>query len=190
MQCAGILLTGGASRRMGRDKALIPLDGATMAARAASVLRAVAAPVVEVGGGATDLPHVREQPSGSGPLAAIGAGAAAIGRDLPVIVLACDMPNVGADLLRWLADHPASGSVVPVFREPQPLCARWSIDALASIPSLLASGERSMRRLLEHPDVTLIPPTEWEMISGLEALDDVDTPAELERLSRRRRGDP
>ncbi len=74
MTCAGVLLTGGASRRMATDKATIVWRGETLAARAARVLTAVCDPVIEVGPGATQLPCVREHPAGSGPLAAFVAG--------------------------------------------------------------------------------------------------------------------
>jgi hypothetical protein len=47
----GLLLTGGASRRMGSDKALLKVDGRRLVDRAAAVLGAVAAPVIEVGPG-------------------------------------------------------------------------------------------------------------------------------------------
>ena len=66
----GLLLTGGASRRMGTDKALIEVDGQRLVDRAAAVLGAVADPVIEVGPGWSELPAVREDPPGSGPLAA------------------------------------------------------------------------------------------------------------------------
>ncbi|HVL90346.1 MAG TPA: NTP transferase domain-containing protein, partial [Actinomycetota bacterium] len=46
---AGLLLTGGASTRMGRDKATIVAGGASLAERSAAALRAVAAPVLAVG---------------------------------------------------------------------------------------------------------------------------------------------
>src|SRR5918996_3934052 len=91
----GLLLTGGASRRMGEDKALIEVGGRRLVDHAAALLTAVADPVIEVGPGWSDLPAVREDPAGSGPLAALGAGAAALraaGHDGPVLVLAVDMP--------------------------------------------------------------------------------------------------
>ena len=45
----GLLLTGGASRRLGTDKATIVWQGETLAVRAAVVLAQVCAPVLEVG---------------------------------------------------------------------------------------------------------------------------------------------
>src|SRR3954468_1318664 len=99
---AGLLLPGGASRRMGRDKALLEVGGQRLVDRAATALAAVADPVLEVGPGWSVLPAVREDPPGSGPLAAVVAGAAALragGHDGPVIVLAVDMPFVTVELL-------------------------------------------------------------------------------------------
>nr|MDP9020189.1 NTP transferase domain-containing protein [Actinomycetota bacterium] len=57
---AGLLLTGGASRRMGRDKALLAVHGLPLAQRTAGVLAAVVAPVLEVGPGRSTLPAVQE----------------------------------------------------------------------------------------------------------------------------------
>src|SRR5688500_16693472 len=90
---AGILLTGGASRRLGSDTALLEVEGRRRVGRAAATLGAVAKPVVEVGPGWSGLPAVREDPPRSGPLAAVSAGAAAlraVGHDGPVLVLAVD----------------------------------------------------------------------------------------------------
>jgi molybdopterin-guanine dinucleotide biosynthesis protein A len=190
MRCAGILLTGGRSTRMGRDKATIVIDaaGTTLAVRAAASLAAVTEPVVEVGDGASGQTAVREDPPGEGPLAAIAAGWASLtgsAEEKPdaAIVLACDMPNADERILRWLADHEAEGSVVPVVgRHPQPLCARWSAAALDGLVDRLAAGERSLRGLVEADDVTLVAETEWRRAGHGAALGDVDTPADLRRL--------
>lgn len=190
VRCAGILLTGGASRRLGRDKATAPFGGSALAARAAATLAAVADPAIEVGPGVSGLPHVDDVRQG--PLVAIGAGLAGLPAGVPVLVLACDLPLVTASLLRWLASHPSAGSVVPVAGDPplpQPLCARWSPAALAGVPSLVAAGERSLRPLVAGPDVTLIPAAEWARHAGrarTHALDDVDTPEAFEAALRRR----
>ena len=132
---AGLLLTGGASRRLGVDKATLLLDGDRLVDRVARVLAGIATTVVEVGPGYSSFAAVREEPPGSGPLAALAAGAAALqARGLgtsAVLVLAVDLPFVDAALLAWLASHPAPGTVVPVVDGfPQPLCARYACDAL------------------------------------------------------------
>lgn len=181
MRCAGLLLTGGASTRFGRDKATADFDGCTLAARAALALAAVADPVLEVGPGVSGLPDVPD--ACQGPLVALAAGLGWL-PTMPVLLLACDLPLVTASLLRWLADHPVAGSVVPVAGDPplpQPLCARWAPAALAALPGLVAGGERSLRPLLGGPDVTLVPAGDWAP-----ALEDVDTPEAFEALLRRR----
>src|SRR5438105_14773030 len=127
--CAGLLLTGGASRRMGRDKALLEVDGQRLVDRAAALLAAVADPVVEVGPGWSGLPAVREDPPGSGPLAAVSTGAAALrraGHHGPALVLAVDMPKVRVDLLRLLARRARPPTPVPpADGHPHPLCPRY-----------------------------------------------------------------
>src|SRR3954470_9716556 len=97
-QMAGVLLTGGASRRMGTDKARLVVSGETLAARSARVLASVCDPVVEVGPGVSGLPVVQEEPPGAGPLVALLAGVGALGEPKTVILLACDLPNVSSEL--------------------------------------------------------------------------------------------
>jgi molybdopterin-guanine dinucleotide biosynthesis protein A len=187
---AGLLLTGGASRRMGEDKALIEVDGRRLVDRAAALLSAVADPVVEVGPGWSGLPAVREDPPGSGPLAALGAGAAALraaGHDGPVLVLAVDMPRVGVDLLRFLAGRAGTPTAVPrAGGYPQPMCARYGPDVLAAVDERLAAGGRSLRDLLEtlaaQGMVDWVEAEEWEAVTGSEAFADLDTPDDLRRL--------
>src|ERR671923_1218080 len=174
---AGLLLTGGASRRMGTDKALIEVGGQRLVDRAAAVLAAVADPVVEVGPGWSGLPAVREDPPGSGPLAALSAGAAALralGHDGPVLVLAVDMPRVTVELLRLLARRPGPATAVPrADGHPQPMCARYGPDVLAAVDERLAAGGRSLRDLLEtlaaSGVVSWVEPEEWEPVAGLDA---------------------
>ena len=187
---AGLLLTGGASRRMGSDKALLEVDGRRMVDRAAAALGAVAEPVVEVGPGWSGLPAVREDPPGSGPLAAVSAGAAALraaGHGGAVLVLAVDMPRVDVEVLRLLADRPGPATAVPrADGHPQVLCARYGPDALAEADRLLAGGGQSLRLLVEdlaaRGEADWVEPEEWEPVAGPEAFSDVDTPEDLRRV--------
>jgi molybdopterin-guanine dinucleotide biosynthesis protein A len=175
---------------MGTDKALIEVAGLRLVDRVAAVLSAVANPVVEVGPGWSGLPAVREEPPGSGPLAALSAGAAALraaGHDGSVLVLAVDMPRVGIELLRFLADRPGPVTAVPrAGGHPQPMCARYGPEVLAAIDERLAAGGRSLRDLLESlatsGAVRWVEPEEWEPVAGPDAFADVDTPEDLRRL--------
>jgi molybdopterin-guanine dinucleotide biosynthesis protein A len=182
---AGLLLTGGGSRRMGQDKATIVVDGEELATRTAALLRRVTEPVIEVGPGYTSLPRTSEDPPGSGPLAAVVAGAVALGQlghgasgdnPIPVLVVATDLPRLTAAYLQRLVHHGAASpehSVVPrdARGRPQPLCARYSRAALAVAGELAAAGHQSMRALLERI------PVAW--IDADEVLRDIDTPEDL-----------
>lgn len=186
---AGILLTGGRSRRMGFDKASIAIDGVPAAVRTARVLSAVAFPVVEVGPGRSGLASVREDPPGSGPLAAIAAGVRSLseaGHDGAVLVVACDLPLLTEAALGMLAEWPGRSSVVPVVAgHPQPLCARWSGADLGSAAGLVDAGKRSMKALLSRPGIVFLDESSWPRSIEVGVLSDADTPTALDRLGLR-----
>ncbi|HEX3542666.1 MAG TPA: NTP transferase domain-containing protein [Acidimicrobiales bacterium] len=180
---AALLLTGGASRRMGRDKAALVVPGRdrTLAVATAALLLAVADPVFEVGPGHTTLPRIREDPPGRGPLAAMAAGAAGLGPATAALVVATDLPHLTAPFLRRLAEHPAptpDHCVIPYDCEgrPQPLCARYSPAALALTAELTAAGFRAMHALLDRVPIT--------PLAAGDDVRDVDTPADLAALVR------
>lgn len=185
-QTAGILLTGGRSRRMGTDKASMQIEGTASATRIVRILRRVVATVIEVGPGRSGVDFVREDPVGAGPLVAVSAGARALheaGHTGPALAVACDLPLLTEEVLRMLVDHPGHFSVVPVVGDhPQPLCARWSAAALDQAARLVELGARSMKSLLDASDVTLLPEASWPEDVEASALADVNSPRDLEQL--------
>ncbi len=183
---AGLLFTGGGSRRLGVDKATLVVDGRTLADRGASLLGEECDPVIEVGPGRSHLPVVREDPPGAGPLAALAAGGVALaarGHDGASLVLAVDLPRMTASLLRFLRDWPGAPTVVPsVEGRVQPVCARYGADALVAAGSLVAAGVTSLRDLLDVVDHDVLDEAVWSPVAGADVLGDVDTPADAERL--------
>jgi len=172
---------------MGRDKAALVIDGEQLAERTAHLLLELAKPVIEIGPGYTSLPHTREDPPGSGPLAALAAGRAALdhrGHFGPVLVLGTDLPRLTAQFLQRLAEHPAptpEHCVVPrdAHGRAQPVCARYSWAGLSRAPELVAAGHRSLMALLQQ-----VPVTWLDLAPGDEGvLHDVDTPEDLAQLS-------
>ncbi|HEX4778419.1 MAG TPA: molybdenum cofactor guanylyltransferase [Acidimicrobiia bacterium] len=192
MKIPGLVLTGGASTRMGRPKADVRWDGERLADRVARVVTSVCEPVLEVGPGFTTLPSVVEDPPGRGPLAALVAGVDALAADgalPPVLLVAVDMPFVTGALLTFLCDRPGHGTVVPVTAgHAQPLCARYDADACERAALLVAAGERSMHALLASVAVELVPEHDWHAVAPQHALTDVDTPADLARWNEHHDG--
>jgi len=180
--CAGVLLTGGASRRMETDKARIVWQGETLAARAARVLGAACDPVIEVGSAATELACVREVPPGSGPLAALLAGARALGSQGPVVLLACDLPFVEPPILSLLANWAGRPTVIPVVDgRLQYACARYGPDALERAEIAFGAGEHSLRAAAGD-DGDELSEAQWRAVAPANTFADVDTPTDLRRL--------
>ena len=157
---AGVVLAGGASRRMGRDKALLvlPPSGETLAAAAARRLAAVCAEVLVADRGRSTVPGLPSLPDGSGrgPAAGLlGAAAARPGR--PLLVLACDLPAVPVALLGCLLEI-ASGAdlALPRWRGGlEPLCAVWGPAALARLAERVERGLYALHPLATDEGLTV-----------------------------------
>ncbi len=189
MKVAGLLLTGGASRRLGSPKADLRVGGERLADRNARLLASVTSPALEVGPGWSSLESVQEAAAGSGPLAAVAAGGARlVGRgagDRSVLVLAVDLPFLDEAVLRALADAPPADAVVPrVDGRLQPLCARYSAAALVRAGEMLSAGERSMHALVDAlaPSVRWFDEPEWSAVTTARCFADVDTPEDAHRF--------
>ena len=154
---AGYVLTGGASRRMGRDKALLPYRGTVLAAWVASVVEEAAGSVSLVGGGEKYVhlgyPVVEESYGGLGPLSGIEA---ALGRGAEwSLVVACDMAGLEAGRLRELFDAAERGDALAVYGcrsdgRPEPLCAVYHRDCLPAAREMLAGDELKVTSLLRR----------------------------------------
>lgn len=183
---AALLLSGGASRRMGQDKTLLIHEGRTLAQRTAHLLTLVVDVAIEIGPGHSGLESLEEEPSGEGPLAAIVAGRRSLrqrGHDGSVLIVACDMPLLSEDFLRFLVAFDTRASVVPVVEgRLQPLCARWCSSDLDTAGELYSRGERSLRFLATSPEVVLLGEPEWTPHASGAMFADVDTPDDARRL--------
>jgi molybdenum cofactor guanylyltransferase len=163
----GAVLTGGASTRMGRDKAAVVVEGSPMAVRVADALRAGGArEVVCVGGDAGDIPDAFP---GEGPLGGIITALRWAG-DETVVTAPCDMPWITAAEVRALAV--ALGGDV-AYAKGAHLLAAWGPSCLPRLEAAFAAGERSPKRALALlvAVVVELPDGAWS--------NDVDTPDDL-----------
>ncbi len=140
----GLVLAGGAGRRLNKHKGLQLVGGIPIAERVLAALTPVADEVVLVGDAAVPggLRQIADEQPGAGPLAAIHTGMAAATADI-YLVVAWDMPFVTTALFRHLlAAAVDSDAVVPVVGGQQhPLCAAYRRGCLPAISDAMAAGE-------------------------------------------------
>jgi molybdopterin-guanine dinucleotide biosynthesis protein A len=161
---AAILLAGGESRRMGRDKTQLPFEGRPLVVRMVERLTAVFPEVVVVVREPAGFPLagvrlLTDRHPGRGPLEGLATGLSAIRSDRALVV-ACDMPLLDIPVLRLLAAEADDADViVPVSDTgPEPLCAVYARRLLPRLDAALASGERRMKAWLATLDAREMPP--------------------------------
>lgn len=171
----GFILIGGASSRMGTDKAHLKLAGQTFTERIAAALSSVAGTVRCVGARPARedctpgcLMNVPDIHPGWGALGGLYAALAA-GNSEWAAIAACDLPFVtGALFMRLVALREKFDAVAPVQSDgrAQPLCALYRCQrCLPEAASLIAKGERRPRALLAAVN------TRWVTQSDLDDLD-------------------
>lgn len=154
--CAGAVMAGGQSRRMGRDKATLVWRGAMLGTRTAQTLSlAGCEPVVQIGGSSlTGVPIVDDLYPGEGPLGGLLTALASLQQAL-VAVVACDLPGLGSSTVTRLIDaiESTSQAEVAVARGErlEPLCAVWRREPSRRVgEELWVAGQRSVRALLHQ----------------------------------------
>lgn len=170
---SGAVLVGGKSRRMGRDKALLAVGGQPLLQRVVEALREVTDELLLVGVGAERYAWlggraVDDLVPGGGPLAGIYT-ALSVARHSHCLVVACDMPFLNTDLLRYMRQQ-AMGwdAVVPRLRGwwLEPLHAVYARSCLKPAERMLESGNLCIldlfplvrTRYLETHEVALFDP--------------------------------
>lgn len=162
-ELTGLVLAGGGSRRMGRDKALLEIDGRPLVERVAGRLTTVCGRVL-IAAGQRPLPslpwdRVNDRVAGAGPLAGILGGMAAATTPL-LAVAAVDMPDVDPGVFVTLAERwdGRAVAVVPLRAgRLEPLHAVYATAALGSLAELFDAGERSPTRAVTRLAATTVP---------------------------------
>ncbi len=170
----GIVLAGGVSRRLGRDKAVEPLAGAPLIRRVINRLSQVAEQIVVVvddEGRSSEmaLPAsvrvVVDIYANCGSLGGIFTGLSAADGDWGIVV-ACDMPFLNLDLLRhMLTIRDGYDVVIPVLgNHPEPTHAAYSKVCLPHIEKRLQASDLKIVRFFDEVRVKYVPQNEIDKI--------------------------
>jgi molybdopterin-guanine dinucleotide biosynthesis protein A len=164
----GVVLAGGRSSRMGRDKALLEVDGVTMLERMIELLRPHCREVLVIGDPARYAPtHARVVPDDlpdRGPLGGV-VTALARARYVRLLVVACDMPGLSDRLLVRLKNGLMGevDAVVPRHGDRiEPLAAAYHRHAIEAFADPLRSDRLKMSDALDRVNTLYldVPPGE------------------------------
>lgn len=179
------ILAGGQATRLGGRKATAALAGRPMISYPLSAALESGLGVVVVAKPDTELPELeapvlREPAEPRHPLCGIVA-ALRHSRDRPIVVLACDMPFAGSELLIWLASLPDRLAVPRSGGHLQPLIGRYDPSLLASLEALLGE-DRPLQEIVGGLSPREIEYEELAAFGDPERLlMNVNTAADLER---------
>lgn len=180
----GVILSGGQSRRMGRDKAGVMLAGRTLLDRMAAELAPLFGQVyvsVDRPGRYPGYRELADLRPGQGPLAGLEAAFLRTGAEA-VFLAAVDLPFAGAPLAaRILAEAGAADACVIRRRsgEAEPLFALYRRGCLESLTACLDEGRRAVKALLDRVDCRWLEEDGLPEFDLERALWNVNTGAEL-----------
>jgi molybdenum cofactor guanylyltransferase len=158
MRRIGVVLAGGLSSRMGRDKALLSWRGRPLIEHQIAVLKATGVDAVHVSGDRPDYQGIVDPVAHAGPLGGI-AGVAATCDDGELLIIPVDMPRLQPGLLqRLLATATSSGSTHFVDHV-LPMRLRLDTACRAALAELMTADDdraRSLRALQERVGVSTL----------------------------------
>ncbi len=198
---ACVVLVGGESRRMGKDKASLDLAGKEMVGRVIEVVRPLFKQLY-IGahedtslGEANGLSVIIDSLPGRGPALGVCAALEEVTQEW-VFIVSCDMPMLSAKVIEYLATLTEGvDAVVPLIAgRAQTTCAFYSRACLVPLSERIASGDKRARGLTlflsetEGLRVRYVSEVELnEIDSSTDSFIDVDTPKELEEAEERLR---
>lgn len=174
------MLVGGRSSRMGRDKALLPFRGTSLAQWVAREVAQAAGSAFLIGDperyGALGYPVVPDGWPGEGPLSGILTALRHTVAPWNLIV-ACDMPGLTTAFLRDLlaAAELNGATTLPIgpSGDMEPLCGVWRRDALMAVEAAFQAGIRKVAAALEGVRLAVFPASEAQLFQN------VNTPEDL-----------
>ncbi len=180
----GLVLAGGRSKRMGRDKALLQHDGQSQLERMVTLLgHCVDRAFVSTSKDQADEPERRrfdqvvDRYQDIGPLAGILSAMDEF-PEADWLVVACDLPNIDVATLRHLIENCSASQPFTAFISshdglPEPLCAVYRAGTDTILRRFIDDGIRCPRKILIRSDTCLLEQLDPR------SLDNVNTPDDL-----------
>jgi molybdenum cofactor guanylyltransferase len=186
---AAVILAGGQSRRMGKDKALLPVDplaseSITLLQQTCTVAKSCTNQVFVLSAILYDLPlgcqWISEDPPHQGPLKAFAACLEQIESEW-ILLLACDLPYLDVQILQlWIRDLEQVPVSSIAYLAPHPkgwecLCGFYRASSYQSLAKFVAAGGEAFQVWLQDQQVQAIPDPEPNMLINWNSPADLST---------------
>lgn len=190
-EIAGIILAGGASKRMGKNKALLPWHGNNLLDYLINVMTPYCKPIVvsaafqnEISSVHNDIVVVHDSSAFPGPLFGIQSALKEIPQDLPAFITGCDYPFIRGESIQFLHARLSEHDAV-VFQAknlPQPLPGLYHSRVRSTVDRIISSGKKSLNALLDDLSVHFVCDEERRLIDADDRLlINVNTQADYEQ---------
>ena len=184
------ILAGGKSRRMGRNKALLPFRGRPLVARVHETVQPLFEDIFLITNDPERFdflpcPQIPDRVPGKGPISGVDA-ALRFSRYPYVLVVGCDTPFLSPSLLELLAGKTQDADlVIPCGpRGPEPLCAVYGKGCLPLIEESLREGDFSLMEPIGRLRTREIPAEEVAGVDpGFRSFMNINTPGDFRMLS-------
>jgi molybdopterin-guanine dinucleotide biosynthesis protein A len=167
---AGVVLAGGQSRRMGRDKALLPWRGAPLIDHQIALLRAAGMEAVYVSGERPDYEGIGDAMAHAGPVGGLAGIAQALSFDADLLIIPVDMPRLTPTLLSALYTANPEARCLRYADRVLPMRLRLDASSRACIKeraSRNVASQRSLRALqgaMACREIPLLPAMASQLI--------------------------
>jgi molybdenum cofactor guanylyltransferase len=189
LEITGVILAGGSSTRMGRDKALIPIREVPMIHRIAETMHTIFEEVYIVSDHfdryrVLNLPGLSDLHADCGPLGGIHTALSSLHGE-EIFVVSCDMPFVSKELIEYLVGYPvrAPARVVQAQQRVHPLCGVYGKACLESASTCIVDRRLKMTDFLEEVGAEYVPVGNHLPWYHDALLLNINTPDDLARLT-------
>lgn len=181
---AAIVLAGGKSSRMGRDKALIELDGVPLLKRICAAAKQCTDSIYVVTSWSdryrsivSDVTWIEES-SPRSPIIGFAEAFEQISADW-VLLLACDLPNLNGETLQdWMQQLDVESETIAVVPKStkgwEPLCGFYRSNSLPSLKAYLQSGDRSFQDWLDRETVQELQVSDRRVLLNCNSPEDLE----------------
>ena len=186
---SGVILAGGKSRRYGQNKALVNINGIPLIKRVLGVMENLFSSTVVITNtpdtySFLNLPMFEDRIKGLGPLGGIFTGLNVISEKAGFFV-ACDMPFLNPDLIRYLVTaRQGFDVVVPTFSGKfEALHALYTQNCLPEIEQMIHAGVYQTIQLYQSVAVRYVEENEIRRFDPeLKSFSNINKPEELRKM--------